>query len=58
MMMDYKLIAEKDEYALIQREAECRYAVVNGHWIRIKGMELYTCSYYGFGKYPKLSADL
>ena len=55
--MDYRLIAEKDEYALIQRGSRMQeYAVVNG-LDRDKGEWNYTCSYYGFGKYPKLSAD-
>ena len=53
-MMDYKLIAEKDEYALIQRGSRMQeYAVVNG-LDRDKGEWNYTCSYYGFGKYSKL----
>lgn len=53
-MMDYKLIAEKDEYALIQRGSRMQeYAVVNG-LDQDKGEWNYTCSYYGFGKYSEL----
>ena len=56
-MMDYKLIAEKDEYALIQRGSRMQeYAVVNG-LDQDKGEWNYTCSYYGFGKYSKLSGE-
>lgn len=55
-MMDYKLIAEKDEYALIQRGNRMQeYAVVNG-LDRDKGEWNYTCSYYEF-EYSKLSAE-
>ena len=35
------MIAEKGEYALIQREAECRVCHGEPVWIRIKGMELH-----------------
>lgn len=55
--MDYRLIAEKGKYALIQRGSRMQeYAVVNG-LDRDKGEWNYTYSYYGFGKYSKLSAD-
>lgn len=55
--MDYRLIAEKDEYALIQRESRMQeYAVVNG-LDQDKGEWNYTCNYYGFGKYSKLSGE-
>lgn len=55
--MDYKLIAEKDEYALIQRGSRMQeYAVVNG-LDQDKGEWNYTYSYYGFGKYSKLSEE-
>ncbi|RKI37930.1 hypothetical protein D7V86_21650 [bacterium D16-51] len=56
-MIDYRLIAEKDEYALIQRGSRMQeYAVVNG-LDQDKGEWNYTCSYYGFGKYLKLSEE-
>ncbi len=55
--MDYKLIAEKGKYALIQRGSRMQeYAVVNG-LDQDKGEWNYTCSYYGVGKHSKLSAD-
>ena len=55
--MDYRLMVEKAEYALIQRGSRMQeYAVVNG-LDRDKGEWNYTCSYYGFGKYSKLSAE-
>ena len=55
--MDYRLIAEKGEYALIQRGSRMQeYAVVNG-LDQDKGEWNYTCSYYGFGKYSKLSEE-
>ena len=55
--MDYKLIAEKGEYALIQRGSRMQeYAVVNG-LDQGKGEWNYTCSYYGFGKCSKLSEE-
>ncbi len=55
--MDYRLIAEKDEYALIQRGSKMQqYAVVNG-LDQDKGEWNYTCSYYEFGKYPELSEE-
>ena len=55
--MDYRLIAKKGEYALIQRGSRMQeYAVVNG-LDQDKGEWNYTCSYYGFGKYSKLSEE-
>lgn len=55
--MDYKLVAEKDGYALIQRGSKMQeYAVVNG-LNQDKGEWNYTCNYYGFGKYSKLSEE-
>jgi len=55
--MDYRLIAEKGEYALIQRGSKMQeYAVVNG-LEKDSGEWNYTCSYYGFGKYSKLSEE-
>ena len=52
--MDYKLIAEKGEYALIQRGSRMQeYAVVSG-LDQDKGEWNYTCSYHGFGKYSRL----
>lgn len=55
--MDYRLIAEKGEYALIQRGSKMQeYAVVNG-LDQDKGEWNYTCSYYGFGNYSKLSEE-
>ena len=55
--MDYRLIAEKGEYALIQRGSRMQeYAVVSG-LDQDKGEWNYTCSYYGFGKYLKLSEE-
>ena len=53
--MDYRLIAEKDGYALIQRGKNMQqYAVVNG-LDKDKGEWNYTCTYYTVGKYAKLS---
>ena len=44
-MMDYRLMVEKAEYALIQRGSRMQeYAVVNG-LDRDKGEWNYTCSY-------------
>lgn len=55
--MDYRLIAEKGEHALIQRGSKMQeYAVVNG-LDKDKGEWDYTCSYYGFGKYSKLTEE-
>lgn len=55
--MDYRLIAEKGEYALIQRGSKMQeYAVING-LEKDSGEWNYTCSYYGFGKYSKLSEE-
>ncbi len=55
--MDYRLIVEKGEYALIQRGSKMQeYAVVNG-LEKDNGEWNYTCSYYGFGKYSKLSEE-
>lgn len=55
--MDYKLIAEKNEYALIQRGSRMQqYAVVNG-LDKDKGEWNYTCTYYEAGKYSKLSEE-
>lgn len=55
--MDYKLIAEKDEHALIQRGSRMQqYAVVNG-LDKDKGEWNYTCTYYEAGKYSKLSEE-
>lgn len=48
--MDYRLIVEKGEYALIQRGSRMQeYAVVNG-LDKDRGEWNYTYSYYGFGK--------
>lgn len=56
-MMDYRLIADKDEYALIQRGNDMQqYAVVNG-LDKDKGEWNYTCTYYDAGKYSKLSDE-
>lgn len=55
--MDYRLIAEKGEHALIQRGRKMQeYAVVNG-LDQDKGEWNYTCSYYGIGKYSKLPEE-
>ena len=55
--MDYRLIAEKDGYALIQRGSSMQqYAVVNG-LNKDKGEWNYTCTYYEAGKYSKLSEE-
>lgn len=56
-MTDYRLIAEKGEYALIQRGSKMQqYAVVNGLDKDNKGWN-YTCSYYDFGQYSKLPEE-
>ncbi len=55
--MEYRLIIEKGEYALIQRGSKMQqYAVVNG-LDQDKGEWNYTCSYYEFGKSPELSEE-
>lgn len=56
-MTEYRLIAEKGEYALIQRGSKMQeYAVVNG-LDKDKGEWNYTCSYYGFGKCLKMQEE-
>lgn len=55
--MDYRMVAERGEYALIQRGSKMQqYAVVNG-LDKDKGEWNYTCSYYEFGKYSKLPEE-
>lgn len=53
--MDYKLIMEKEQYALILRGSRMNeYAVVNS-LDKEKGRWAWTCTYYNFNKFSPLS---
>lgn len=53
--MDYKLIMEKEQYALILRGSRMNeYAVVNS-LDKEKGCWAWTCTYYNFNKFSPLS---
>lgn len=55
--MDYRLIAEKGEHALIQRGSKMQQYAVVSSLDRDKKEWNYTCSHYGFGAYAKLSEE-